>query len=85
VYQDLGFMSTSREQEQSEFFRGEYLFVINCRSGVDITEHAVIKAEAEVLYPPGMRFLITSVQTETVAADGFDDEEIFVVRMDEVA
>jgi hypothetical protein len=85
VYHDLGFMSTSREQEQTAFFQGEYLFVINCRSGVDITEHAVTKDEAEVLYPPGMRFLITSVQTETVSSEDYDDEEVVVVRMDEVA
>jgi ADP-ribosyltransferase exoenzyme len=60
-FQDRAFLSTSRTRKRA--FDKPYLFIINkCRTGVDIMKHSVKRSEQEVLFPPGTRFLITSVE-----------------------
>jgi ADP-ribosyltransferase exoenzyme len=60
-FQDLAFLSTSRTRKRA--FDKPYLFIIHkCHTGVDIMKHSVKRSEQEVLFPPGTRFLITSVE-----------------------
>jgi hypothetical protein len=62
-FQDSAFLSTSKSREQA--FDKPYLFIIHKSwTGVDIMKQTVLRREQEVLFPPGTRFLITSVKTE---------------------
>jgi NAD:arginine ADP-ribosyltransferase len=60
-FQDLAFLSTSRTRKRA--FDKPYLFIIKkCLTGVDIMKHSMKRSEQEVLFPPGTRFLIKSVE-----------------------
>jgi hypothetical protein len=62
-FQDAAFLSTSKSRKQA--FDKPYLFIIHkSLTGVDIMKQSVLRREQEVLFPPGTRFLITSVKTE---------------------
>jgi hypothetical protein len=62
-FQDSAFLSTSKTRKRA--FDKPYLFIIHKSStGVDIMKQSVKRSEQEVLFPPGTRFLITSVKTE---------------------
>jgi NAD:arginine ADP-ribosyltransferase len=78
-FQDLAFLSTSRTRKRA--FDKPYLFIIQkCRTGVDIMKHSVKRSEQEVLFPPGTRFLITSVEPVLK-----DNQWKTIVEMDEIA
>jgi ADP-ribosyltransferase exoenzyme len=78
-FQDRAFLSTSRTRKRA--FDKPYLFIIQkCLTGVDIMKHSVKRSEQEVVFPPGTRFLITSVETVLK-----DNQWKTIVEMDEIS
>jgi len=74
---DPAFLSTSTERT-SAFGGGGVLFVIESKSGVDVSKVSKNKKEAEVLFRPSTMFKITAV--EKVGVGGFDT----TVKMEEL-
>lgn len=74
-FQDPGFLSTSRDRGRA--FQGQYLFHIQSLHGYDIMDHSLYQNEEEVLFLPGTRFVVTSVET-----DVWDNRT--VVEMEEI-
>jgi hypothetical protein len=81
-FQDSAFLSTSKTRKRA--FDKPYLFIIHkSYTGVDIMKQSVKRSEQEVLFPPGTRFLITSVKTERGDEDNSGWKTI--VEMEEMA
>jgi len=76
TFSDKGFLSTTKDKDQA--FAKSCLFVIESKTGKDITERSTIQEEAEILFPPRTTFRIESVVRGSKG-------EISVVHMTELA
>ena len=64
VFWSHGFLSTTKSQEIAKDWAAAYHFIIESKSGRDVSDHSQHKSEKEIIFPPDTAFLITKILAE---------------------